>query len=167
MTNASREPEQVAREYLQSVWNERGYAEIPALVSGAFVMYDPTAPADPVSGAAGVVHGPDGLETFIRGVVTGFPDFHVEVLRMLSDDEVAMYEGRLTMSHDGPFFGIPPTGKRAQVRYMGLIRVVDGAVEEHRVYPPLRAIADQLGFTSIAIVPYLPRLAWAMLKRSV
>jgi predicted ester cyclase len=104
---------------------------------------------------------------FIRGVVKGFPDFHVTVRRMLSGEDVVMYSGRLSMTHEGTFFGIPPTGRRAEVRYMGQIEIADGMVEEHRVYPPMLEIAKQLGITSLAVVPYLPRLAWGLLKHRV
>lgn len=165
MAAATPSPERIASEYLAVVWNERAYAEIPDLVSESFVMYDPVAPADPVPGPRGEVHGPDGLETFVRGVVRGFPDFEVTVRRMFSDDEVVVYDGKLGMSHEGTFYGIPPTGRRVEVRYMGLIRVADGMVEEHRVYPPMLAIAEQLGFTSLDVVPYLPRLAWGLLTQ--
>ena len=167
MTAATPPPEAVASEYLAVVWNDRAYAEIPDLVSESFVMYDPAAPADPVPGPRGEVHGPDGLEAFIRGVVRGFPDFRVTVCRMLADDEAVTYVGELEMSHEGSFYGIPPTGRRAEVQYMGLIRVADGLVEEHRVYPPVPAIAEQLGFTSLEVVPRLPRLAWGLLTRWV
>lgn len=164
MASAMPKPERLARTYL-SLWNERAYGNIPTVVSETFVMYDPMAPGGSVPGPAGEVHGPDGLDTFIRGVVTGFPDFQVTVRRMLSDDSVVMYEGELVMSHEGTFYGVPPTGRRAAVRYMGLLVIADGKVEEHHTYPPVREIADQLGFTSLAVVPYLPRLAWGLLKR--
>ncbi len=165
MAAATPASEQLAREYLSDIWNERAYAEIPDLVSESFVMYDPAAPADPVPGPKGEVHGPDGLEMFIRGVVAGFPNFEVTVRRMLSDDEVVMYDGELGMSHEGAFYGAPPTGRRIEVRYMGMITVAGGLVEEHRVYPPMLEITDQLGLTSLAVIPYLPRLAWGLLKQ--
>ncbi|MFP4530753.1 MAG: ester cyclase [Halodesulfurarchaeum sp.] len=165
MALAPSESERLARDYLESIWNQRGYAEIPSLVSVSFVMYDPTAPARDVPGPRGEVHGSDGLETFVRGVVAGFPDFHVTVHRMLSDENVVMYDGQLRMTHKGTFFGIPPTGRRVEVRYMGQIEVANGAVEEHRVYPPMLEIAKQLGLTSLAVIPYLPRLAWGLLTR--
>jgi predicted ester cyclase len=166
MAPSTPNPERVARDYL-TMWNDRAYERIPRLVSASFVMYDPMAPGGAVPGPAGQVHGPDGLETFIRGVVTGFPDFAVTVHRLCADEGAIMYEGELTMSHDGTYFGVPPTRRRAEVRYMGLI-VVDGErVEAHHTYPPIREIADQLGFTSLAVVPYLPRLLWGMVKRYV
>lgn len=163
MTQEPSETEQLARDYL-TIWNERAYADIPAVVSPTFVMYDPTAPADPVPGPKGEVHGPGGLETFMQGVVAGFPDFRVTVGALLAAEDVAMYDGRLTMTHEGPFFGIPPTGRRAEVRYMGLVRVADGEVVEHRVYPPMLDIAAQLGFSFPAVLGTLPRLAWGKLK---
>jgi steroid delta-isomerase-like uncharacterized protein len=165
MAHTPAESERLARDYLESVWNRRDYAAIPSLVSASFVMYDPTAPAGDVPGPRGEVHGTDGLETFVRGVVAGFPDFHVTVHGMFSDDAVVMYDGRLRLTHEGTFFGIPPTGRRVEVRYMGRIEVANGAIEEHRVYPPMLEIAEQLGLTSRAVVPYLPRLAWGLLTR--
>lgn len=163
MTRATSESERVARNYLR-VWNERAYSEIPDVVAESFVMYDPFAPADQVPGPKGQVYGPDGLEAFIRGVVAGFPDFHVEVLTMLSEAEVVMYDGRITMTHEGSFFGIPPTGERAVFRYMGMVTVSDGVVSAHRVYPPLREVVDQLRLPFPAIVTYAPRFVWGLLK---
>lgn len=166
MTDETLAPDALARRYL-NCWNQREYAAISELVSEDFVMYDPTAPGDAVSGPKGEVHGPAGLESFIRGVVTGFPDFYVAVLDMVADGALVMYDGRLSMTHEGDFFGIPPTGNRADVRYMGLIRVEDDQVVEHRVYPPMLDIAEQLGFTFPAILITLPRLAWRKLIRLV
>lgn len=164
MAQATPETEQLAADYL-NIWNARAYSEIPAVVTESFVMYDPFAPEDEVPGPRGEVHGPDGLEAFIRGVVSGFPDFHVEVLTMLSSADTAMYDGQLSMTHEGVFFGIPPVGRSVTVRYMGMIRTADGQVDEHRVYPPLRDILEQLGFTFPAVIPLLPRLAWGKIKQ--
>jgi predicted ester cyclase len=163
MDRTTSETEQIAREYL-TIWNEREYSWIPDAVAESFVMYDPFAPGDQVPGPPGVVHGPAGLETFIRGVVAGFPDFHVEVLEMLSTDELVLYDGRITMTHEGDFFGIPPTGQQAAFRYMGMITVGDDRVGEHRVYPPLREVAEQLRPPFPAIVPYAPKFVWGLLK---
>lgn len=164
MTGPSQSPEALARAYLD-IWNERAYEEIPNLVHESFVMYDPTAPAEAVGGPKGEVHGRAGLEAFIRGVVRGFPDFHVSVLSMATDSGLVMYDGRLSLTNLGDFFGVPPTGRSVAVRYMGLVRVEDAAVIEHRVYPPMLEIAEQLGFTFPAVLLTLPRLAWGKLRQ--
>ena len=156
--------ERRSRDYLRRLWNERDYRAIPETVSPDFVMVDPVAIDDAIPGPRGEVHGPVGLETFVRGVEAGFPDFRVTVHEMLTDDDCAMYTGVLTMTHLGDFCWFPPTGRRIEVQYMGLIRVADGKVVEHRVYPPMLDIFGQLGFTSPAVLRYLPKLAWGLLK---
>lgn len=166
MPQVTTDTERVAREYL-AIWNDRAYEKIPEVVAESFVMYDPWAIAGDIPGPRGEVHGRDGLEPFVRGVVAGFPDFHVEVLDMFCDGDTAMYTGRISLTHEADFCWIPPTGRRCEFRYMGVIRVADGRVVEHRVYPPLLAILEGFGFISPGIVPYLPKLAWAAAKQLV
>ena len=167
MTQSATDAERLALDYLETIWNDRSYAKIPEYVSPWFVMYDPAAIDDKLPGPRGVVRGPEDLETFVRGVVAGFPDFHVEVHDVFSDSELVLYAGTLSMTHTGTFCWIPPTGRTAEVRYMGAIRVADDRVSEHRVFPPLMEIAEQLGFTSPTILPYLPKLAWAWLAHGI
>ncbi|KTG14428.1 ester cyclase [Haloferax profundi] len=139
MAQASTDTEQLLSEYA-NMWNEREYAKIPDLVSESFVIYDPAAPG-------GVARGRDGLEQFMRGIVSGFPDFHVTVLDTLSSEDKVMYEGRLSMTHEGEFDGIPPTGKKVELRYMGIIEIADGKVQQHRVYFNQLEALEQLGLT--------------------
>jgi predicted ester cyclase len=164
MARATTDRERIVREYF-TIWNDRAYGKIPELVAESFVMYDPWAIGDDVPGPRGEVHGREGLEPFVRGVVAGFPDFHVELLDVCAAGEPVLYTGRITLTHEGAFYWIPPTGRRCEFRYMGELRVADGRVIEHRVYPPLLDVLDGFGFTSPAVVPYLPRLAWAAAKR--
>lgn len=146
MAEATTEAEQLVNAYVD-VWNEQDYARIPDLVSESFVMHDPAAPEEGVPGPAGEVHGPDGLEAFIRGVIAGFPDFHVTVLDSLSSDELVMYEGEITMTHEGEFDGIPPTGRTVEIREMSKYRVANGKIQEHHVYFDQQDIFEQLGLT--------------------
>ena len=164
MAQTTTDTEEIVREYL-TVWNDRAYSKIPEVVSESFVMYDPWAIDGELSGPRGEVRGREDLERFVRGVVAGFPDFHLEVLDMFSESDTAMYTGRITLTHEADFCWIPPTGRRCEFRYMGVVRVADGQVIEHRVYPPLLEVLEGFGFTSPVILPYLPKLAWAGLKQ--
>lgn len=144
MAEATSEPERIVTAYV-NMWNERDYARIPDLVAESFVMYDAAAPAEGVPGPEGEVHGRDGLEAFMRGVVTGFPDFELSVLDTVSGDELVMYEADITMTHEGEFGGIPPTGRTVEIREMSKCRVEDGAVHEHRVYFDQQEVFERLG----------------------
>lgn len=139
MTQVPPDTQQLVKEYA-SIWNERKYGKIPDVVSESFVMHDPAAPE-------GVAKGRDGLEQFIRAVVSGFPDFHVTILDMLSSENRVMYEAEMSMTHEGEFKEIPPTGEEVELRYMGKINIADDKVQEHRVYFDQQELFEQLGLT--------------------
>ena len=139
MAEATADTEQLVRTYVDAI-NERAYSTLQDLVSDSFIMYDPAAPG-------GEVHGPDGLEAFIREVAAGFPDFRVEILDVLATNDLVMYEGKVTMTHEGEFDGINPTGREAEFREMTKYRVEDGSIREHRAYFDQQGIYEQLGIT--------------------
>lgn len=144
MSEATPEPEQVVTAYV-NMWNEQDYERIPDLVAESFVMYDAVAPAEGIPGPEGEIHGRDGLEAFMRGVTAGFPDFELTILDALSSDELVMYEANVTMTHEGEFDGIPPTGRPVEVREMSKCHVRDGTIHEHRVYFDRQEVFEQLG----------------------
>lgn len=146
MSGATPQAERLVTDYVE-MWNEQDYARIPELVSDSFVMYDPAAPEEGVPGPAGEVHGPDGLETFMRGVFAGFPDFQWTILDMLSAENTVMYEARVTMTHEGEIYGTPPTGREVDIKEMAKYRIRDGRIQEHRIYIDEQQIAQQLGLT--------------------
>jgi steroid delta-isomerase-like uncharacterized protein len=135
MAQATTDAEQVATDYVE-LWNEREFERIPELVAESFVHVDP-------DGAE--VHGREGLEAYMRGILAGFPDLHVDVTEMVSSGGTVMYEATLTMTHEGEFEGIPPTGREVEVREMATIEVADGWVEAHRVYFDNQETLGQLG----------------------
>ena len=139
MARATRDAEGTVRAYVD-VWNERDYSKIPEVVSESVSVYNPTAPG-------GEVHGRDGLEAFMRGVVAGFPDFHVVVHDVVSNDDLVMYDATLTMTHEGEFDGIPPTGREVEVPEMAKYHVADDKVREYRVCFDQQAVFEQLGLT--------------------
>ena len=135
MAQSTADAERIAEDYVE-MWNERAFERIPDLVSESFVHVDPD---------GSEVDGRDGLEGYMRGILSGFPDLHVEVTDMVSSGNTVMYEATLTMTHEGEFEGIPPTGREVETREMATIEVSDGRVEAHRVYFDNHETLRQLG----------------------
>mgnify|MGYP000344972796 CR=1 FL=1 len=148
--------ERTARAYV-TMWNERDVAAIPRLVSETFVMHDPAAPATGVAGPKGEAHGRAGLEQFVELIHTAFPDFEISVLDMLVGADLAMYEVRLTMTHDGPLGGLPPTGRPVEIRGVSVLRFEDGLIAEHRFHADVSDVGEQLGLTFPTILGQLPK----------
>lgn len=151
MTDTTSDAEELVTTFVAEVWNGRNYELIPEYVSDAFVMHDPAAPG-------GVVHGPDGLEQFIRTVVTGFPDFQLEISDLLARDDRVMYEGLITMTHKGEFDGLPPTHNHVEVRAMSTYYIEGDLIQEQYVYFDRQAVTEQLGLTFPAVIGQLPTL---------
>ena len=153
----------IATAYVQ-MWNDRDYEAIPRLVSEAFVMYDPAVPAAGVAGPKGEAHGWDGLGQFMELLTTAFPDFEVTVLDVLAGEDLAMYEVRLTMTHEGPLGGLPPTGRRVDVCGVSVLRLKNGLIEEHRFHTNMQDSAEQLGLTFPSVLGQLPTLLLGKLR---
>lgn len=154
---ADTDPEEIARAYVD-MWNDRDYSAIPGLVSDAFVMYDPAAPGEGIPGPKGEVHGRAGLRGFMELVTTAFPDFEITILDILSDEDTVMYEVRLTMTHDGPLGGLPPTGRPVEIQGVSILRLGGGIVDEHRFYTDMTDTVEQLGLTFPQVIGQLPKL---------
>lgn len=163
---ADADPEAAASAYVR-MWNERDYSAISQLVSETFIMYDPAIPAKGVVGPKGEAHGRDGLGQFMDLITTAFPDFEITVLDMVPGDDIVMYEIRITMTHEGTFGGIPPTGRRVGIRGVSILRLDDGIINEHRFYANMGDVLDQLGLTFPAVIGQLPKLAVGKLRSSL
>jgi steroid delta-isomerase-like uncharacterized protein len=137
MTQETQEAEQLARDYAE-LWNEQDYSRIPDVVSESFVHVSPGAPD-------GEARGHDGLEEFMRQITASFPDFEVEIIDMLADEGTVMSENIFTMTHEGEYEGVPPTGQEVEVGSMAKLSVDDGKLQEVREYVNEQEIYEQLG----------------------
>jgi steroid delta-isomerase-like uncharacterized protein len=137
MNRATTDSRELVASYVDA-WNEQEFEAVSELVSESVVARNPTAPD-------GVVRGRDGVEEFMRGVTAAFPDFHVSVSDVLARDDRVMYEAELTMTHEGSFEGISPTGREVEVREMASYHVSDGAIQRYRVYFDRAEVFEQLG----------------------
>src|ERR1700726_4510620 len=79
-----------------------------------------------VPGQSEPMRGPTGYLAIIGMMRSGFPDIQWTLEEMIAEgDKVA---ARFTMrgTHQGTFFGVPPTGNKIQVQAMNFYRLSDG-----------------------------------------
>ena len=91
---------------------------------------------------------PPGVETIkmvFRMFRTAFPDVVFTVTDLVAEgDKVATYvlgEG----TNDGPFMGVPATGRHCKWAAFGINHYVDGKILEHWGLPDLMGLMTQLG----------------------
>lgn len=89
--------------------------------------------------------GPDGVKAFLTGVREGFPDITLTVDDMFAEGDFAASRWTLRGTNTGPFFGNPPSGKKAEWAGVVITRFADGRIaEEWYNFDQLRLL-QQLG----------------------
>lgn len=94
----------------------------------------------------GAFRGHDAIRALYTEMFAAFPDFDIQVRRIVADDRVAAIQwvAYATFS-GGPFQGIQPTGRRIELRALDLIEVDDGLVRRNTIYYDGASFARQIG----------------------
>ena len=95
--------------------------------------------------APGQGPGREGFETFWKTLTTGFPDAHIEPRHEVVDDDHVVVAYTLTGTHDGPFEGIEPTGKKIEINGIQIGRFEDGKLVERWGSSDELGIMKQIG----------------------
>ncbi len=95
--------------------------------------------------------GPDEFVKVIQPFLTGFPDMQITVEEYLAEGDEVFTRGYMTGTHTGTFQGIPPTGKKINVKYMDEWRIKNGKATDNWVRLDMLSMMQQLG-----VVPEQP-----------
>jgi len=98
-----------------------------------------------VPGHSEPISGPDAWLEVIAMMRGGFPDVQWTIEDTITQgDKVA---ARFTMrgTHNGTFFGVPPTGTNVSVQAMNFYRLTNGLIVEEWGQPDLLGLMQQIG----------------------
>jgi steroid delta-isomerase-like uncharacterized protein len=96
-------------------------------------------------GTGDVFDGPGEVARYFEETRAAFPDQRNELIAMHHSDDAVIVEANLYGTHEGPFRGLPPTGKRFEMRFCAIfVFDGDGLVCE-RVYFDSATVLRQLG----------------------
>ncbi|HTJ53605.1 MAG TPA: ester cyclase [Cyclobacteriaceae bacterium] len=88
--------------------------------------------------------GPEGYLAIIGMMRSGFPDIQWTLEETIAEgDKVA---ARFTMrgTHQGPFFGVPPTGRPIAIHAMNFYRLSNGQFVEEYGMPDMMGLMQQI-----------------------
>ena len=98
-----------------------------------------------VPGRREPVRGPEGYLEIIGMMRSGFPDIQWSLEEMIAENDKVAARFIMRGTHQGAFFGVPPTGKKIQVQAMNIYRLKDGKFVEERGQPDLLGLLQQIG----------------------
>ncbi|HET7220510.1 MAG TPA: ester cyclase [Vicinamibacterales bacterium] len=120
----------------EAAWAARDAASLTADHAPDGVVVSPT---------GGVLEGAAEIERIYRVWFTAFPDLVFTTEDLLVDDQRVALLCRITGSHSGEFFGMPPTGRRIEVSGCFIYRIEDGKIEHERRILDFTGLLVQVG----------------------
>jgi steroid delta-isomerase-like uncharacterized protein len=102
-----------------------------------------------VPGRSEPLRGPSGYLTTIGMMRAGFPDIQWTLEELIAEDDKVAARFTMRGTHQGTFFGIPPSGKKIEVKAMNFYRMADGKIAEERGQPDLLGLLQQIGAAPI------------------
>lgn len=134
MNPVREESKAVTRRFIENAWNNGRYDLGYEHLAADFVNHTP--------------FGDESRQQFldrIKAFRTAFPDLRMTVEEMLTDDDRVITRFRLRGSHQGPFRGIPATGRPVDVMGIAIDRVVNEKRVEGWAILDLLGLLEQIG----------------------
>lgn len=107
---AATENERVVQRLAEEAWNQGNLDVVDEHITEEMEVHLP---------GVETFHGPEAYKQQIRRYHTAFPDFHVEITDLFSDDEHVVAQYEVTGTNDGPLEGgpmpVPATGEHVEV----------------------------------------------------
>ena len=91
------------------------------------------------------MRGPAGYLAIIGMMRGGFPDIQWTLEEMVAEDDKVAARFMMRGTHQGTFFGVPPTGKKIAVQAMNIYRLSNSKFVEERGQPDMLGLLQQIG----------------------
>lgn len=130
------EPEHLFRRLIDEGFNAGDLSVADAVTSPDIVEHQEFGP-DHAPGA-------EGVRAVISSLRRAFSDFHLQIEDIAVSGDTLWARLTATGTHDGPFMGHPPTGRRMRATVFDVIRVADGRMVEHWGVPDRLSVLYQL-----------------------
>jgi uncharacterized protein (TIGR02246 family) len=120
----------------EAAWRRRDAAALAADHAQDGVVVSPT---------GGVLEGRAEIERIYRVWFVAFPDLTFTTEDLLVDDDRAALLCRVTGSHAGEFFGMPPTGRRIECSGAFIYRIQNDLIVHERRILDFTGLLVQVG----------------------
>jgi steroid delta-isomerase-like uncharacterized protein len=135
---SSQENKELARRFMDEVWNKGNLGFIDEVTAPNHVSHDPASPEDMGGGV-------EGLRRFTEMYRSAFPDIQMTVEDVIAEGDKVVTRWTARATHQGELMGIPPSGNRVEVTGISIDRIEGGKVVETWSNYDALGIMQQLG----------------------
>ncbi len=121
--------------YIEKVWNSGDLIALDELTTPTFAYrLGEQPPRDRVA-----------MRQFLDATRSAFPDWRVEVSALVVDNDLAAARWSGTVTHQGSFHGIPPTGRQIRISGINMYRIAGGKIAEEWEQTDSLSLLAQMG----------------------
>jgi steroid delta-isomerase-like uncharacterized protein len=126
----------VVRRNTEEVQGKGNYELFEQLFANDFVDHTPQPGGTPDR---------QGALRLYKTLRAAFPDFHADIHWQVADGDLVTTYKTYHGTHEGPFLGVAPTGKKISFETVDAMRVRNGQIVEHWGVANLYKLMEQLG----------------------
>jgi steroid delta-isomerase-like uncharacterized protein len=121
----------------QNMWNpQTDLSDLEEFIAADFVSH---------STPPGLAPGIEGVKQMVSIFQNAFPDMDGAIEDVVAEGDKVVVRFSTTGTHQGEFFGIPPTGKRIRSTGINIFRIANGKIVEHWNNADDLGLMQQLG----------------------
>ncbi len=109
-----------ALRYLDEAWNKGNLDIIDEIMAPDYARYTPAARLDR-----------EGQKRRIAGFRQALPDVHLDIDRIVAEDDQVAFRVVIRGTHQGPLLGVAPTGNFVTISATDIVRFAGGKIVEH------------------------------------
>lgn len=126
----------IVRRFAEECWGQGDFSALEELIADDIVRN-----GQPV--------GREGMKGVIMMVRSALPDLSATIEDLIAEGDKVVWRYTSQGTHQGPPFGVPPTGKRLTWTGTGTIQVANGRIADIWDNVDMLAIMQQLGAVSM------------------
>lgn len=136
-TNLIQHNQLLIRNYFNEVWNKGNIDLLDELLNPGYLNHSSSFPDSPP--------GPAALKPIVIAMRVAFPDLNYTIQDLIITDNRIVARVKMTGTHTGDFFGIPPTNKKISVNQINIEYIENGRISQHWRITDENAMMQQLG----------------------
>ena len=126
----------IVRRWIEEGWNKHNVAVIDQVYAPNYVEHEP----EPQT-----VNSSEALKQYVGAYLTAFPDLNLSIEDLIAEGDKVVWRFQSMGHQNGPFLGMPPTGKAGNITGIVIFRLENSRIVEGWVNIDVLGLLQQIG----------------------
>ena len=126
----------IVRRWVEEGWNKGNMAIVDQIYAPNFTQHEP---------APETIKNSEALKHYVNAYLTAFPDLNLSIEDLIAEEDKVVWRFKSSGHQNGPFMGIPATGKTGNITGIVIFRLENSRIVEAWVNIDALGLLQQLG----------------------